>query len=199
MSFTSAALVVSWLAIALLALGIAGLTRQVSVLSRRTGTGAAADTGGAGAHGSATSAGSTAVSGRVVRTTSDLVGLAVPNHGDLGPLRQPGRPLVLFVSPGCASCHAVIGDVAALGLDPRVTVVSSGTCSGAEAAPSLTCIADARGVLDRLAVPATPYLMALDGEGVITATLVPTDPSDLRAFAEAVLGSGAVGTREEWS
>lgn len=187
MSFTSAALVVSWLAIALLALGFAGLTRQVSVLSRRTGTDGAAG------------AGSSSVSGRAVRTTSDLVGLAVPAHGDLGRLRQPGRPLVLFVSPGCPSCHAVIGDVAALGLEPRVTVVSSGTCSGAEAAPSLACIADARGVLDRLAVPATPYLMALDGEGVITATLVPTDPSDFRAFAEAVLGSGAVGTREERS
>lgn len=199
MSFTSAALVVSWLAIALLALGFAGLTRQVSVLSRRTGTDAATGSGGAGVHGSGRSAGSTAVSGRAVRTTSDLVGLAVPAHGELGRLRQPGRPLVLFVSPGCPSCHAVIGDIAALGLEPRVTVVSSGTCSGVEAAPLLACVADARGVLDRLAVPATPYLMALDGEGVITATLVPTDPSDLQAFAEAVLGSGAVATREERS
>lgn len=176
MSFTSAALLVSWFAIALLALGFAGLTRQVVTLSRR-GTAA----------------------GHAVRTTSDLVGLALPTHGDLAPLRRPGRPLVLFVSPGCPSCHALVGDIAALGLGHRFTVVSSGTCSGTESAPSIVCLGEARDVFDRLAVPATPYLMSLDAEGTIAATRVPTEASDLRTFAEAALGSGALTAREDRS
>ena len=174
MSFSTAALLVSWLAIALLALGFAGLTRQVTALSRRSSTGSTA-----------------------LRTTSDLVGLALPRHGDLARVRQPGRPLVLFVSPGCPSCHALIGDIAALGLDEQVTVVSAGTCTGADAAPSVICVSEARAVLDRLAVPATPYLMALDAEGTITATRMPTEPSDLRTFAESVLGTGALTATEE--
>jgi hypothetical protein len=106
---------------------------------------------------------------------------------------------VLFVSPGCPSCHALIGDIATLDLNGQVTVVSSGTCTGADAAPSVVCVAEARAVLDRLAVPATPYLMALDAEGTITATRMPTDPSDLRTFAESVLGSGVLRATEERS
>jgi hypothetical protein len=176
MSFSSSALLVSWLAIALLALGFAGLARQVAALSRRGGS-----------------------SGAAVRTTSDLIGLALPTSGDLARLRHPGRLLVLFVSPGCPSCHALIGDIATLGLDQRVTVVSSGTCSGVESAPSIVCIAQARDILDRLAVPATPYLMSLDSEGTITATRVPTELSDLRTFAESALGSGALTPLEERS
>ncbi len=163
MSFTTAALLVTWVAIVVLALGLAGLLRQVSVLTARTDS--AAPGGG-------------------TRTTRDLVGLAVPADGAAASLRSPDGSIVLFSSPTCAACAGVLDDLARLGLDERLVVVSSGACTGVgERAPRCRCVEHGRELMERLAVPATPYLVALDADGTIRDTLMPTHSADLEGWA----------------
>jgi len=97
-SFLESAVLLAWVALVLLALGLAGLLRQVTVLTR----------GQAGRSGqSAPAAGSP-------RSTRDLVGFRLPAHGDLAGLVEPGahRTVVAFVSPGCSSCAITLTGLA---------------------------------------------------------------------------------------
>ncbi|WP_298888686.1 hypothetical protein [uncultured Serinicoccus sp.] len=171
MSFTASALVLAFVAIALLALGLAGLLRQVSLLTQQLEGGAAAPHQGAGA-----------------RTTRELVGFRVP--GDLAAeLVDPTarHTLLAFVSPGCSSCSLTLRALAA---DPQVadgsaalTLVSAGSCApglqDADGAGRLRCLPQGRTVMDRLAVPATPYLALLDASGTLRAALLPEEDTDL--------------------
>ena len=104
MSFTTAALIVSWLAIALLALGLAGIMRQVGELRR------AQELAGGGTS----------------RGTS-LVGLALPATGPLARIRPHGGGVVVVVAPGCSSCHQTIGTLVDSGLAPHTVAVSAST------------------------------------------------------------------------
>jgi hypothetical protein len=160
MSFTTAALLVSWLAIAVLALGLAGLVRQVGELRRQVAL------AGAGS-------GSPA-----------LVGLALPGSGPLARLRPRGGGVVIVVAPGCSSCHEAAGALLAAGLGPHTVAVSASTC---EVGGVQGCVSDASAAVDLLAVPATPYLLAVDADGVIRGTEVPGGPQDVAAFAAHVI------------
>lgn len=172
MTFTASALVLAWVAIVLLALGLAGLLRQVNLLTRQAetgthGAGPAAGRGGAGA-----------------RTTRDLVGFRLPEE-DVARLR-PG--VVLFVAPGCSSCGQTLDLLAADPLVARgavpLTVVSTGSCppqDGPDAAP-WACLPEGRELMNRLMVPATPYLLALDVSGTVRDTLLPDPDTDLAAW-----------------
>ncbi|CAM3897754.1 hypothetical protein [Janibacter anophelis] len=163
MSFTTAALLVSWLAIALLAFGMAGLMRQIAVLTVRL------------EHGQ--SSGSR-------RTTRDLIGFSLPDTGPGGPLRGPRGSLVLFSSPACASCGEALEDLAGIHTDRDLVVVSSGGCAGVESRlPAARCVEDGGDLMDRLAVPATPYLVAIDADGTIRDVLLPSGPDDIAAWA----------------
>ncbi|GAA4879526.1 hypothetical protein [Serinicoccus chungangensis] len=178
MSFTASALVLAFVAIALLALGLAGLLRQVSLLTQQLEGGAAAPHRGAGA-----------------RTTRELVGFRVP--GDLAAeLVDPAarHTLLAFVSPGCSSCSITLRSLAA---DPQVvdgstalTLVSAGSCGpglqDAEGSARLHCLPQGRAVMDRLAVPATPYLALLDASGTLRAALLPEEDTDLGAWLRQV-------------
>lgn len=154
MDFTTAALVVAWLAIALLALGFAGLLHQVNQLRRASAPGAAAG-------------------------ESSLIGLLLPPSGELSALRPAGGGVVAFVSPACDSCARVLDALAHLIAPAATVVVSAGHC---EAAAGVRCLENRRDLFDRFGVPATPYLMRVDADGAITATLLPTDEHDLHAW-----------------
>lgn len=151
MDFNTAAIIVSWLAIALLALGYAGLLREVGELRRaRTPQ----------------------------RPSSSLVGLQLPESGELAAIRPAGNGLVVFVSPACSSCAQVLDLLRRRNVRDLV-VVSTGAC---EASAPGRCLPLRGDLLERLGVPATPFLLRTDAAGVITGTLLPTDDAELRAW-----------------
>ncbi|WP_151523879.1 hypothetical protein [Serinicoccus kebangsaanensis] len=177
MSFTASALVLAFVAIALLALGLAGLLRQVSLLTRQLEGGQTARARTSGTSGA--------------RTTQELVGFRVPD--DLaGQLLDggSGHTVLAFVSPGCSSCSLTLRGLAA---DPAVrdgtlalTLVSAGSCepglADATGAGRLTCVPQGRALMDRLAVPATPYLAMLDARATLQAALLPDEDTDLAGW-----------------
>lgn len=181
MSFLESAVLLAWVALVLLALGLAGLLRQVTVLTRGQ-AGQAAGTGRA--------AGSP-------RSTRDLIGFRLPAHGDLASLVEPGahRTVVTFVSPGCSSCAVTLAGLTEVP-DVRngsvaLVAVSTGSCDPAVDALAGTgrCLAQGRALLEQLHVPATPYLVAVDGAGTIVAAALPDQDTDLTAWVRGTRGS----------
>lgn len=160
MTFTTAALLLSWVAIALLALGFAGLMRQLGELHRSVSTG----------------------TGPSASLAPSLSGLALPATGDLAALRPHGGGLVLFVSPGCSSCEATMTAVAEAADPGTVVVVSSGPCPASGPLAASRCVPDALPLLERLSVPGTPYLVDVGADGVIGATLLPQDANQVTDF-----------------
>ena len=160
MTFTTAALLVSWLAIVVLALGLAGVVRQVGELRRQV------TLAGAGAR------------------SSTVVGLAIPASGPLARLRPPGGGVVIVVAPGCSSCHQAVDALLAAGLGPHTVAVSAGAC---DVSGVRSCVGDAAGAIDLLNVSATPYLLSVDADGIIRASEVPGGPADVTAFAAQVV------------
>ncbi|WP_109472736.1 hypothetical protein [Ornithinimicrobium cavernae] len=180
MSFLESAVLLAWVALVLLALGLAGLLRQVTLLTR----------GQAGGGSQAAASGSP-------RSTRDLVGFRLPAHGELAGLAEPGahRTVVTFVSPGCSSCDLTLSGLTDVP-DVRdgsvaLVAVSTGSCGPALGSLSGTgrCVAEGRALLEQLHVPATPYLMALDSGGTIVAATLPDQHTDLTAWVRATRGS----------
>ena len=178
MSFMESAVLLAWVALVLLALGLAGLLRQVTVLTRGQ-------------------AGGTASSGGSPRSTRDLVGFRLPAHGDLATLVEPGahRTVVAFVSPGCSSCAVTLSGLAEVP-DVRdrsvaLVAVSTGSCEPAleNLAGTGRCIGQGRAVLEQLHVPATPYLLALDASSTIVEATLPDQDLDLAAWVHRTRGA----------
>ena len=186
-------------AILVLALGLAGLLRQVGVLSRsRLGAGDA--DGGAGQPTSGSP-----------RSTRDLVGFRLPMDGPLQQLvdGDAERTVVAFVSPGCPSCTQTLQALAA---DPLLSsgrvglvAVSTGSCDPAEVATAalagsgrVRCVPQGRDLLSRLYVPATPYLVVLTPDGTLDAALLPDEDTDVGGWLRhsgAALPTAAPGPR----
>lgn len=190
MTFTASALVLAWVAILLLALGLAGLLRQVSLLTRQLESGAPA---GAAAGGTARGTGTPRGAG--ARTTRELVGFTAPADV-VDRLRHDGAELtvVAFVAPGCSSCTLTLRALAA---DPLLaegplglTLVSTGSCgpatADAEGVQRMSCVPQGRDLMDRLAVPATPYLVLLDAAGTVRAATLPDEDTDLGGWLRQV-------------
>ncbi len=194
MSFIESAVVLAWVALLLLGFGLAGLLRQVSLLTRQLQGGGNASAGAA--TGAATA-----------RTTRDLVGFRLPPEGPTAALVDPAawRTLVAFVSPGCPSCtqtlQALSADPAVSGGQVALVAVSTGSCEPARAAmtgaPHGSCLPEGRDLLARLSVPATPYLVVLDGQGTLLDTLLPTQDTDLSAWLRGAPALSMTATRQE--
>ena len=189
MSFTTSALVLAWVAIVLLALGLAGLLRQVALLTRQLETGASAAPGPAGGP---------LLAGRGPRTTRELVGFRAPADVVDRVLHEGAhRTLVAFVSPSCSSCSLTLRTLAADEMvaagSVGLTLVSTGACepglADAAGAARITCLPQGRELMDRLAVPATPYLVALDERGTLVAALLPDEDTDIPAWVRSARGS----------
>lgn len=157
MSFTTAALLLTWVGLLALTLACAGLLRMVQDLKRRT-------------------------DGPGPTSARSVTGLALPSDGPAAALRPEGGGLVLFVSPSCAACADVLDELVemrAKGAAPSLVVASLGPCP----AQSLTthglttrCLPDAHELADLLQVPATPFLLAVDTDGTIGDTHLPHGP-----------------------
>lgn len=181
MSFVQSAVLLAWAAIVLLALGLAGLLRQVTLLTR-------GQAGPPSGH---------APSGGAPRSTRDLVGFRLPAVGELAALVAPGshRTVVAFVSPGCSSCAVTLRALADVP-DVRsgsvaLVAVSTGSCEPALADLGGTgrCVGQGRPLMEQLHVPATPYLMAVDAGGTIVAAALPDPGADLTAWVRRARGS----------
>lgn len=197
MTFTASALVLAWVAILLLALGLAGLLRQVSLLTRQLASGGSTGTAGAPTH--------VGPGARGPRTTRELIGFIAPADV-VDRVRHDAQDLtvVAFVAPGCSSCTITLN---ALGADPLLTggqagltIVSTGSCGPATAdargVQQLFCIAQGRDLMDRLAVPATPYLLALDAAGTVRAAILPDEDTDLGAWLRQAGGPAPLTATE---
>jgi hypothetical protein len=161
MSPTTAALVLSWICIVLLALGTAGLLRRVDALERAQATGPGTPDAPAGPR----------------------LGLRLPLERFLD--LDGGRDvLLLVVSPTCGSCRKALGDLAAArptGLD--VVVVSAEPSLEPLPVPPGFAVAPGAGELvDVLDVPATPYLVRLDADGTIRRADVVTGSTNLATW-----------------
>lgn len=164
MSFTSAAVLLSWIAIALLAIAVAGLMRMIQRTAADTDT----------------------RSGSGLDITA-LTGFALPSTGPLASLRPMGSGLLLFSSPSCSTCADVLGGLVAAGREEALVVVSLGGCDGVAAgAPRARCVPDGGPLFDALGIPGSPYLVAVDAAGTIVDTLLPESAADLRGWLAAL-------------
>jgi hypothetical protein len=179
MTFQSSALLLAWLAIVLLALGLAGLLRQVQLLSRsRLGE-------------------TTAPASSAAHTPRDLIGFRLPREGALAALVDPQahRTILTFVSPGCPSCTQTLEQLATVP-DVRagsvaVVAVSTGSCdpAGAALAGAGRCVPQGRALMDQLRVPATPYLVAVDRAGTLVEAALPDEHTDVAGWVRGSRGS----------
>ncbi|MEH0819987.1 MULTISPECIES: hypothetical protein [unclassified Micromonospora] len=142
MSFQTSALILSWIAILLLALVVSGLVRQVHALS----TGAAGRPGSVGLR----------------------PGSPAPRFRDLAP-PSPATLVLLFLDPGCATCDHLL-DAAAEQL-PRTDVVLRvlyrDTVPPRAAERPMSVLGEQADLFDRYDAIATPFAVVIDPTGRI--------------------------------
>ena len=157
MTPTTAALVLAWVCVALLALATAGLLRRVQALEQGAGPVMGAPLG-------------------------PRPGLQLPIERHLGPGFGGNREvLLLVVAPACASCAAALAALEAANPRPAdVVVATAGPTLEPLALPAgFTALPGAGALVDVLGVPATPYLVRLAGDGTILAADVVTTSTNL--------------------
>lgn len=161
MSPTTAALVLSWICIVLLALATAGLLRRVDALER-------------------SAAGAPGTPGEPAGPRPGLR-LPVDRYLDLSGDRDV---LLLVVSPGCGSCQTALTDLAAArpaGLEV-VAVTTEPSFEPLAVPPGFVAVPDAEELVDVLGVPATPYLVRLDADGTIRRADVVSSSTNLATW-----------------
>ena len=175
MTPTTAALVLAWICVVVLALATAGLLRRVEALERQV---AGRGTGGAPAG-----------------DGGPRPGMRLPLREHLGSAVSGTRDvLLLVVAPGCGSCRSALAALGALASQTRdldVVVATADADLGDLAAPAgAAVVTGAAGLVDVLGVPATPYLVRLDAEGTIRAADLVTASTDLSGWLELGMQQG---------
>jgi hypothetical protein len=158
MTTTTAALVLAWIAIVLLALATAGLLRRVEQLSSR----------------------GTVTAEPVIEPVR---GLRLPLDQHLGELAGgSGELLVLFASTSCATCQtAVDGIVGADPADFRVAVaVREPTFGPLEVPSGWVHRTSAQALFQIMRIPATPYLVRLGPDGTIVDSAMVVGSFDIK-------------------
>lgn len=170
MSFQTSALILSWVAILLLALVVSGLVRQVHALS--TG---------------------------LVRP-SESVGLrpGAPAPGlDLLAPSRAGPVLLLFLSPDCRTCTAVLDEaIGRAGRDAlTIRVLYAGPVPAATAEPPaelpIALHGGAAELFERYDAIATPFAVLVDPDGRVIRSEPVGSPAALRTLLDRVAGEPA--------
>ncbi|MDO3703064.1 hypothetical protein Q3W71_15445 [Micromonospora sp. C28SCA-DRY-2] len=140
MSFQTSALILSWIAILLLALVVSGLVRQVHALSN----GAAGRPGSVGLR----------------------PGSAAPGFRDLAP-PSPATLVLLFLDSGCATCHHLLDEVAerAAPTDVVLRVLYRHAAPAAATDLPVTVHTEQAELFDRYDAIATPFAVVVDPTG----------------------------------
>ncbi|GAB3178926.1 hypothetical protein FHX75_11462 [Micromonospora palomenae] len=142
MSFQTSALILSWIAILLLALVVSGLVRQVHALS----TGTVGRPGSVGLR----------------------PGSPAPRFRDLAP-PSPATLVLLFLDPGCATCDQLL-DAAAehtRRTDVVLRVLYRDTVPSRAADLPMTVLGEQADLFDRYDAIATPFAVVIDATGRI--------------------------------
>ncbi|WP_067831044.1 hypothetical protein [Actinomadura kijaniata] len=157
MSFQTSALVLSWVAIVLLSLVVAGLVRQVQVLSQgvRPGPGE--------------------------RDGAPRLG---PPPGARAPaFDRVGPGLLLFLDVECGVCHEVLRAAEELGRP--FGAVFAGPAPDAALAPGARVLThEEGGLFVSYRVPATPFAVLVDAAGRVRRAEPVGSPEALRTFTE---------------
>ena len=142
MSFQTSALILSWIAILLLALVVSGLVRQVHALSNGT----------AGRPGS--------VGLRPGSPAAQFRRLAPPS---------PATLVLLFLDDGCATCDQLLDEAAeqAQRTDGMLRVLYRHTIPPRGADLPLTVLGEQAELFDRYDAIATPFAVVIDAAGLI--------------------------------
>lgn len=164
MSFTTSALIVSWVAILLLALVVSGLVRQVHALTSGAAAGGPAQLG--------------------LRN-----GSRAPEHATLAG-GEDGTMVLLFLSEDCRSCAEVFDQtvrLAALATEARVLPRALYRGDVARQAP-FPVHADANQLFDAYAVPLTPFAVIVEQDGRVRRSAPVGSAAVLRDLVEQAAG-----------
>lgn len=141
MSFQTTALLLTWAALVLLALVVAGLVRQVHQLTQGPRT---RDPG--------------------LRPGSPAPGLDVLTA-------EPGRPtLVLFLSEDCPACHDVFHEALGLTGGPAIMAIFAEEAIGADPPANMRVLTGQADLFTAYEVPATPYAVIVGADGRVRET-----------------------------
>ncbi len=178
MSPTTAALVLAWICVVVLALATAGLLRRVEALERQVAGAGVPGGVGTGAGGGA------------------RPGMRLPLREHLGAAVSGRREvLLLVVAPGCGSCRSALAALGAAAARTRhldVVVATAAADLGDLAPPAgAAVVTGAAALVDVLGVPATPYLVRLDAEGTVRAVDLVTAGTDLAGWVQPAAESGS--------
>ncbi|MCO6011108.1 hypothetical protein NE236_39750 [Actinoallomurus purpureus] len=138
MSFETTALLVTWVALVLLALVVAGLVRQVHHLTRGPRT---PDVGLA-------------------------TGMPAPGIDRLGP--EPGRPtLLLFLGDECPACHDILEEAVGLADAPPIRALFLDGALDVDPPEYMRIFAGQGDLFERYQVAATPFAVLVGSDGRI--------------------------------
>jgi hypothetical protein len=136
MSFETTALLVTWVALVLLALVVAGLVRQVHQLTQ----------------------------GPRTREPGPRAGTAAPSLDVLA--AEPGRAtLLLFLSQDCPVCHDVFEEALGIGGAPATRAVFAGEAIDAVPPANMRILSGQKELFTAYQVPATPYGVIVGADG----------------------------------
>lgn len=142
MDFETSALILAWLAIALLALAMAGLLRQVALLRGQSGT--------------------------AIRL-GPAIGQRAPELRGID--YAANETCLLFADTECESCRSIVEDLRARGDDsslPEVVVLYRGSANGGRLAPERV-FSHQEQLFERFGVSATPVGVMVDRSGRVVA------------------------------
>ena len=164
MTFTAAALIAAWLAILILALGLAGVLHQLRAV--------AAGASSSGAIGPAVGGVAPAIDGTALA----------------------GPALILFADPDCPSCDEVVPafgrtTVSAAG-GIRKLLVYRDAAPPSDHAPEVDTLAVEKADFDRWNVPVTPFLTAVNAHGTVVAAAPVGSAPVLRKHVKAIEEEG---------
>jgi hypothetical protein len=136
MSFTTTALLLTWVALVLLALVVAGLVRQVHHLTQ----------------------------GPRTRDVGPSAGTAAPGLDRLA--AEPGQPtLLLFLEQDCPACQDVFAEALTLTGGPPTRAVFAGDAPAADPPPALRILANQDALFQAYRIPATPFGVVVGADG----------------------------------
>jgi hypothetical protein len=172
MSFQTSALILSWVAILLLALVVSGLIRQVHALSSGVV--------------------------RPVESVGLRPGAAAPGLSLLG-VGAAGPVLLLFLSADCRTCAAVLDEaVRHAGHGVPLRVLYAGPIPAASAGLPVPVHGEAAELFERYDAIATPFAVLVDRSGRVDRSEPVGSAAALRALldrADAAAGNGADAQR----
>jgi methylamine dehydrogenase accessory protein MauD len=169
---------VLWVVVAVLCATVVALARQVGVLHLRLGPRGALEID---------------EEGPALGETIDAMQVTDLRGAPVTIAARGQSQLLLFVSPGCSTCEQVLPSIAALAHGGDVTPVVLADADRAATASMLgerrvaAPVVSAPSLARALDVPGTPYVLVLDGDGVVRAKGTVNNLEQVEGLTETAL------------